>query len=142
VDGAELGSGPMEKYFAGSRILIVEDDSPLRLLLAEFLVDEGFDITEAQTGDQAIVILAQQGTFDLVFTDISLPGRADGNDVAATAKQRNHDTPVLYSSSCPELLTNRIEPGDAFMVKPCKLAEVSSVVQELLSRTSRRRLPV
>jgi two-component system, response regulator PdtaR len=131
----------MEKHLAGSRILIVEDESPLRLLLAEFLGDEGFNITEAETGDQAIVMLAQQGTFDLIFTDLSLPGRADGNDVAATAKQRNPDIPVLYSSSCPDLLTNRIEPGDAFMVKPCRLADVSSVVLELLSRTSRRRLP-
>ena len=127
----------MEKKPSGSRILIVEDESSLRLLLAEFLGEEGFDITEAESGDQAIVLLGQHETFDLVFTDISLPGRADGNDVATRAKQRNPDTPILYSSSCPDSLINRIGRGDAFLCKPCRLAEVKSVVQRLLSLPSR-----
>jgi CheY-like chemotaxis protein len=124
----------MEKNLVGSRILIVEDEFPLRLLFAEFLGDEGFDITEASSGDQAIGLLGEQETFDLVFTDISLPGRADGNDVAAIAKQRNPDTPVLYLSARLDTLTNKIEPGDAFLSKPCRLTDISSVVQRLLSR--------
>jgi CheY-like chemotaxis protein len=123
----------MEKDLAGSRILIVEDEAPLRLLLAEFLGDEGFDITQAESGDQAILLLGQNGDFDLVYTDISLPGRADGNDVATTAKQRNSDMPVLYSSSSPDSLTNKIELGDAFLSKPCCLNDISDVVRQLLS---------
>jgi CheY-like chemotaxis protein len=105
-------------------------------------VDEGFDITEAESGDQAILLLGQHGSFDLVFTDISLPGRADGNEVATTAKQRYPDMPVLYSSSSPDSLTNKIEPGDAFMTKPCRLNDISNVVQQLLSVSmmSRQRL--
>jgi len=123
----------MEKDSARSRILIVEDEAQLRLLLTEFLGDEGFDITEAESGDQAILLLGQKGAFDLVYTDISLPGRADGNDVATTAKQRDSDMPVLYSSSCRDSLTNKIEPGDAFLSKPCRLNDISAVVQQLLS---------
>jgi CheY-like chemotaxis protein len=123
----------MDKNLVGSRILIVEDESQLRLLLAEFLGDEGFDITEAESGEQAILLLDQHGTFDLVYTDISLPGQADGNDVATTAKQRNPDMPILYSSSCPENLTNKIEPCDAFLGKPSRLNDIRTTVQQLLS---------
>jgi CheY-like chemotaxis protein len=67
----------MENNLAGSRILIVEDESPLRLILAELLSDEGFAITEAESGDQAIELLTGYETFDLVFTDnlAARPGR-------------------------------------------------------------------
>jgi CheY-like chemotaxis protein len=129
----KMGSWPMENNLAGSRILIVEDESPLRLSLAEFLSDEGFAITEAESGDRAIVLLDGCETFDLVFTDISLLGRADGNAVADKAKQRGSDIPVLYASACKESLTNKIGPNDAFLEKPCKLHDIITVVQRLLS---------
>jgi two-component system, response regulator PdtaR len=117
---------------AGSRILVVEDEAALRLLLSEFLSDEGFDITEAESGDQAIQLLDACYTFDLIFTDISLPGWADGNAVADKAKERGQDIPVLYSSAHKESLRNKIGPYDAFLDKPCKLHDVISVVQRLL----------
>jgi CheY-like chemotaxis protein len=125
----------------GSRILVVEDESPLRQLLAEFLCDEGFNVTEAESGDQAIHLLDQCGAFDLVFTDISLPGQADGNDVAAKAKQQNPDIPVLYASASPESLQNKVGPSDAFLGKPCRLREINAVVRRLLSLTERYRWP-
>jgi CheY-like chemotaxis protein len=131
----------MENNLAGSRILVVEDESALRLLLAEFLRDEGFSVTEAESGDQAIKLLDLDDVFDLVFTDISLPGQADGNDVAAKAKQQNPDIPVLYASACPESLHNKVGTRDAFLGKPCRLTDISTVVQQLLSLTERCRLP-
>jgi CheY-like chemotaxis protein len=118
----------MEKDLAGSRILIVEDESPLRLLLSEFPGDEEFEVTQAESGDQAMLLLRQHGSFDLIFTDISLPGRADGNDVAAAAEQRSPGMPILYSSSSPGSLTNKNERGDAFSSKPDKLADISAAV--------------
>jgi CheY-like chemotaxis protein len=136
-----MGSWPMENHLARSRILIVEDESPLRLLLTEFLSDEGFAITEAESGDQAIVLLDRYEAFDLIFTDISLPGRADGNAVADKAKQRCHDLPVLYTSACKDSLKNEIGPSDAFLNKPCKLQDIITVVQRLLSFAEGRRLP-
>jgi CheY-like chemotaxis protein len=136
-----MGSWPMENNLAGSRILVVEDESPLRLLLTEFLSEEGFAITEAESGDQAIALLDGYETFDLVFTDISLPGRADGNAVGDKAKQRCHDLPVLYTSAYKDSLKNEIGPTDAFLDKPCKLHDIITVVQRLLSLAEGRRLP-
>jgi two-component system, response regulator PdtaR len=125
---------------AGSRILVVEDESALRLLLSEFLSDEGFDITEAESGDQAIKLLDTCETFDLVFTDISLPGWADGNAVADKAKERSQDIPVLYSSACKDSMRNRLGAYDAFLDKPCRLHDIISVVKRLLL-LSKRRVP-
>ena len=62
------------------RVLIVEDEDDIRLLLSEVLGDAGFEVTEAESGDQAIRLLGQGGgRFDLVVTDLSdlsMPGTA------------------------------------------------------------------
>jgi CheY-like chemotaxis protein len=122
----------------GMRVLIVEDESPLRLLLTEFLCDEGFDITEAESGDQAIRLLSEYNRFDLLFTDICMPGKADGNAVGARARQLNPEIAILYASASPENLENKIGPCDAFLVKPCKLADIINMVEHLLFQSATR----
>jgi CheY-like chemotaxis protein len=131
----------MENVMRGMRILIVEDEFFIRLLLTEFLRDEGFAITEAETGEQAIRLLDRLETFDLLLTDISLPGEANGNDVATKAKQLCPDIPVVYSSGRPGSLTNKIGPGDAFLSKPYRLADLASAVHHALAPAERHRVP-
>jgi hypothetical protein len=52
---------------AGSRVLSWRMNPLVRLLLTEFLSDEGFNITEAESGDRAIVLLDNSETFELVL---------------------------------------------------------------------------
>src|SRR5689334_9655856 len=80
------------------RILVVEDEVEIRLLLTEVLGDAGFDVAEAKDGDHAIRMLDGSASFDLVVTDISMPGTADGNMVAARAKTLDPQIPVVYVS--------------------------------------------
>ena len=114
------------------RILVVEDEVEIRLLLTEVLGDAGFDVAEAKDGNHAMQMLDGSAPFDLVVTDISMPGTADGNVAAARAKIRDPQIPVVYVSGRPESLRNSIGDGDAFICKPFSLHNVVRVVQHLL----------
>src|SRR5882672_9699955 len=66
----------------GARILVVEDDDDVREYLVSFLTRVGFQVVEAGDGAQALAILAGSGPFDVLCTDIVMPGGLDGYDVA------------------------------------------------------------
>lgn len=114
-------------------ILIVEDEEQVRSCLKEVLSDAGFDITEVGDGDRAIKMLDSPPRFDLLLTDISMPGVADGNAVAAKAKQIYPGIPVVYASGRPDSLTNRVGRRDAFISKPYSLNDVVDLVRRLVS---------
>src|SRR5205807_7322677 len=67
-------------------LLLVEDEAPLREALAERLVEQGFEVEQAGTGEQAIEQLAEFA-FDIVVTDLRLPG-LDGTRVLEAALVR------------------------------------------------------
>jgi CheY-like chemotaxis protein len=116
------------------RILVVEDEVEIRLLLTEVLSDAGFDVVEAKDGDQAMQMLEQFESFDLLVTDIAMPGTADGNAVATRAKTLDPQIPVVYVSGRPESLHNNVGVGDAFIHKPFSLHDVVRVVRVLMDR--------
>lgn len=69
-----------------NHLLLVEDEAPLREALAERLVEQGFDVDQAATGERAIEQLAEFA-FDIVITDLRLPG-LDGTRVLEAALDR------------------------------------------------------
>src|SRR5919109_171682 len=70
-------------------LLLVEDEAPLRQALAERLLEHGFDVDQAESGERAIEQLAEFA-FDIVITDLRLPG-LDGTRVLEAAVQRYPD---------------------------------------------------
>ena len=66
-------------------MLLVEDEGLIRLVAAEVLQGEGFEVVEAWDGDEAARLLSGPGTFDVLFTDVRMPGVLDGVDVAIHA---------------------------------------------------------
>ncbi len=116
----------------GQRILVVEDEDLIRLLVTEALSDAGYVIAEAGSGDRAIAMLDALDPFDLVLTDISMPGTADGNAVAARAKLAFPGMPVIYISGRPDSLTNKIGCRDAFVQKPFNLNSLVAIVDRLV----------
>ncbi len=120
----------------GKCLLLVEDDFDFRLVMAETLADEGFDVVAAQSGDEAVEILEHLEKLDLLVTDLQMPGRFDGNLVAREAKRQYPGLPVVYISGCPESLTNGIEPIDAFVCKPFSHRDFVGEIVRLLASVS------
>ena len=115
-----------------TRVLLVEDEFLIRMILAEALADEGFEVVEAASGDEA-ARLAQDTGFDLLLTDIQMPGRLDGVALARHLLRDRPDLPVVYVTGRPESL-DRIErrERDAYIRKPYSPNEVIAVVRRLL----------
>lgn len=112
------------------RILVVEDDGLIRMMLVESLIDEGYDILEAGSGDEALVLLDQ--SVMLLLTDLQLPGTVDGRALARIARTIRPDLPVLYTSGNmdPGLLIGRY---DMAIAKPYQLEKICSAVRSLLA---------
>ncbi|HJO16843.1 MAG: sigma-54 dependent transcriptional regulator [Vicinamibacterales bacterium] len=70
-----------------THLLIVEDEEALREAYAEGLSDRGYTVTQVETGEQALVKL-REFAFDVVVTDLKLPGAADGTQVVKAAVER------------------------------------------------------
>ena len=83
------------------RILVVEDELPLALLMVHVLTRVGCDVQMATTGKKAME-LAKDMKFDLITLDIGLPD-ASGLEVCAELKQRHisRNTPVIFISAKP-----------------------------------------
>jgi two-component system, NtrC family, response regulator HydG len=98
------------------RILLVEDDTAVRLVLIEILFDAGYEVDAAQSLKAGAAILDGGPRFDLVITDYRLP---DGNGMALVDKARRCSTPTLIITGDdrdldPEkyaVLTKPMRPG-------------------------------
>ncbi|MBI2614189.1 MAG: response regulator, partial [Gemmatimonadetes bacterium] len=102
-------------------VLVVEDSPTQAEALVATLEDDGYDATLARDGETAVRILQERG-FDLVISDIVMPGEVDGYELCRRIKAGPHrDTPVvlLTSLSDPMDIIHGLEAGaDNFLTKP------------------------
>jgi two-component system alkaline phosphatase synthesis response regulator PhoP len=122
------------------RILLVEDDPGLRLVLTHRLGNEGYRVEAAPDGEEGLR-LATGGRFDLVVLDVMLPGRS-GFDVCRTMRLGGVDTPVLMLTARAEL-ADRVSGlklgADDYLTKPFEMAELLARVEARLRRDGGRR---
>ena len=118
------------------RILAVEDDDMVRKFVVQHLTLLGYDVTAAATGDEALGILKRDKGFDLLFTDVVMPGGMLGTDLAQKAVKLNRDLRVLYTSGyTDELLREQTNGGEkvrAVVHKPYRRAELAERIREAL----------
>ncbi len=116
------------------RVLLVEDEALIRVMITDFLGDEGFEVTEARDGEEAFRLLDTVGGFDVLFTDVRMPGMLGGIDVALRARRQHPGLPVLIVSGYSAELTTRLgalEPAAVFLGKPYRLRQVADTLKRL-----------
>ncbi len=119
-------------------LLIVEDDTAIRVGLEEKLTSEGYRVTTAVDGEGAIRELEDRA-FDLVVLDLMLPKR-DGLSVLRWLRLRDRDRPVLILSARGDE-SDKVEGlrsgADDYLAKPFGIAELLARIQALLRRAGR-----
>ncbi|MDD1015157.1 hybrid sensor histidine kinase/response regulator [Pseudomonas rubra] len=134
-----LADEPVRKTFAranGERILLVDDERTLRLLLKEALEEEGFEVFEAGDANAALQQYRQLGSIDLLITDIGLPGGFSGRQVANALRMQQPQQKVLFITGYAEQAVTEqevFEPGMALMTKPFGLDALVQQVHEMLA---------
>jgi DNA-binding response OmpR family regulator len=114
-------------------ILLVEDDRPLLETIMDALVFEGFDVCGVETGDEAAGLIEKPSEeFNLLITDIDLPGKRDGLGVASLMHRLHPALPVIYITGSPDAI-EYLGLEETLLPKPFKLQMLLSMVQELLA---------
>jgi DNA-binding response OmpR family regulator len=117
------------------KILIVEDEFLIRLTLVEALTDDGFDVAEAATGDEALAMLVGDQDYELLLTDIQLPGALDGIALARSARSHVPSLPVIFMTGRPDAMAGATGTDrDAFIAKPYMPSEVCAAARRMTGR--------
>jgi diguanylate cyclase (GGDEF)-like protein len=122
------------------RLLIVDDEDMMRTFLREVLKDEGYDIELAASGDEAVKRL-EQDHFDIVLTDIVMPGM-DGLGVVAAARQLPTDIDVIvmtgYASMETAVESMKLGAAD-YITKPFNIDQIRIIVANVVKERRLKR---
>jgi len=112
-------------------VLVVEDDFLIRMNAAEMIADAGFDVVEAASADEAIVILEDRLDITVVFTDIQMPGSMDGLKLAAAIRGRWPPIKIIATSGLVDVRQDEIPEGGRFLPKPYSPEQIIRTLREL-----------
>jgi CheY-like chemotaxis protein len=118
-----------------AHILVVEDEPQLLEVLSEKLLSEGYRVSTAKTGDAAIDYLTQNKRFDLVLTDVVMPGDVQGPDLVERFAAAFPGTQFIVMSGYTPSKSWASEAAKARAVllkKPTSLRVISDTIAKLL----------
>jgi two-component system, OmpR family, response regulator MprA len=119
------------------RVLIVDDEAPVRESLTRALRLDGYDVQSAQSGAKALATLGQDAV-DVVVLDVLMP-EPDGLETCREMRRRGYDVPVLMLTA-RSAVRDRVEGleagADDYLVKPFALDELRARLRALVRRAS------
>lgn len=120
----------------GERILVVEDDPEMLVLTVTLLKNLGYSVVEATNGVNALKVLERDHNFDLLLTDIVMPGGMNGLALAKKVQQNFPDLKIVFMSG---YATDAIDiEGESefnmhLLRKPFRVSEMAEIMREVLS---------
>jgi signal transduction histidine kinase/CheY-like chemotaxis protein len=130
--GKEASRAPVMAREPGGRVLLVEDNEEVGDL-AETLLDElGHEVIRARSGIEALNIADDGVSFDLVFSDVVMPGMS-GLELAGELKQRRPELPIILTTGYSDRLALAGSKGYPVVRKPYRMETLASAVDEALA---------
>jgi CheY-like chemotaxis protein len=126
----------LEPKSVGETILLVEDDILVRTYASGMLNSLGYKVIEAGDGRTAYEMIKSGQAFDLLFTDVVMPGGMTGKQLADKARLIRPDLKVLYTSGYTESVSlneGRLDSGELLLSKPYKLSELAQKIRLALA---------
>jgi two-component system response regulator MprA len=124
------------------RVLVVDDDPPLRRMLERTLVAEGFEVTVATDGGAAL-LATERSAPDVIVLDVAMPV-LDGLAVCRRLRGKGLATPILMLTArdaVPDRVAGLEAGADDYLVKPFAVAELIARVRALTRRTGEGAVP-
>lgn len=132
-----VGKSPPEAGQAGETILIVDDESTVRVLLTELLREHGYNLIEAADSVAGLTVLRSDVPIDLLITDVGLPGGMNGRQMADAGRELRPELKTLFITGYAEHAAfwhDRLEPGMEVLTKPFAMDALTTRVRELISK--------
>jgi two-component system cell cycle sensor histidine kinase/response regulator CckA len=128
---------PSSDWSVGGKILLVEDEDMVRAVADRALSRAGFEVTACPDGEEGLAAITAGGAFDMVVSDVVMPGM-DGPAMVRAIRAQRPDIPVLFMSGyAEEQLRKDIDvPNMHFIAKPFSVAAISKAVSGILQEAS------
>ena len=123
----ERRPAPTRRPQAEGCVLVVEDNPEVGAFAEQALADLGFETRRASTAAEALTLLEEGGEFDVVFSDIVMPGQS-GIDLARVVRQRWPDLPVVLTTGYSDALAMQHEDSFPVLHKPYSLEALSTAL--------------
>ena len=133
------GPARTQVFPAGKRVLLAEDEHDVRELYSRNLRKAGAEVVTAHSGDEALNIFQSDRKFDLLVTDIVMPGKLQGPALAREIRSLEPEMAVVFLSGYANEAAvhgNGLRPEDIRLMKPVTKNEFLDAVQKALSTSS------
>jgi CheY-like chemotaxis protein len=127
----------------GETILVVEDDRLVRDFVVVQLEALGYKTLPASTAAEALSRMEAGEAFDLLFTDVIMPGGMNGRELVDEVRRRRPGTKVLYTSGYTDnalIEHGRLDQGAMLLTKPYRRSELAQMVRAALSASDKAAL--
>jgi CheY-like chemotaxis protein len=113
-------------------VLLVEDDDEVAAMVSRMLGRLGYRVRRVANASAALAALAENEKFDLVFSDIMMPGDMDGVELGREVRRRAANIPVLLTSGYADAASGHAEQeGFGLLRKPYSLAELAALLNSI-----------
>ncbi|ASK96389.1 PAS domain-containing protein [Xanthomonas campestris pv. merremiae] len=137
-DEVAPADAPLQRNAAHSRtVLLVEDETAIRVLISEVLTEAGYRVIETAEGSAAVERLRSQEHIDVLVTDVGLTGGLNGRQVADAGRQSRPALPVLFVTgyaASAAVGAGQLDDGMEVLTKPFQAIELERRVAQLLER--------
>ena len=133
---------PLDLPHGRATVLLVEDEPGVREIAVAILEDLGYRVLEAADGEDALRVFGTHAAaIDLLLTDVVLPGKMRGREIAERVTAMRPEVKVLYMSGYTEnsiVHHGRLDDGVQFISKPFKREDLARKVADVLGRRERQ----
>ncbi|SHF95412.1 Response regulator receiver domain-containing protein [Loktanella atrilutea] len=112
-------------------VLIVEDETLIRMDAFDMIREAGFKTYEASSADQAIALMDQHSDIGILFTDIEMPGSMDGVKLAAYVRDRWPPVVIIIASGAVGLDRSTFPDGASFFPKPYLASQITATLHDI-----------
>lgn len=113
-------------------VLVVEDDALIRIVAADALADHGIMAWEAADAGEALAALEEHPLIGLMFTDVNMPGKMDGLDLARRVSHARPDVGLIVTSGAVTIADEDLPDHGTFLAKPYPTQRLVDLVAEKL----------
>jgi len=115
-------------------VLLVEDNEEVAAISSSYFEQMGYQAHHVSNGAEALHKLKTNGAYNLVFSDILMPGSVGGLELARIVREHHPELPVLLTSGYSQSAQQAVREGFSIVQKPYDLRDLSMAVRELHSR--------
>lgn len=136
--GAAAQAAELPAEGKGTRILLVEDQADVLAALKEALERKGYTVVSAESGDLALEVFRRDQNFDLVVTDIVMPGTLQGPGLVKALRMIQPDIPAIFLSGYAEEATvhgNGLRPSDIRLMKPVQRPAFFAAIERAITQS-------